>query len=278
MVKDEDDDFGISEEDRDKLLAAAGYTLADIEYYEARAKALAGLGIDSHRAAGVVAAALVEEELSDCIARHFVQDNGDYRQRISYMMHPDGVLGAFGAKIDLGWVMGIYGVAAYKNLKLIPKIRNAFAHKIAAGDFDCTLVGAHCDGLTFAEQFLEKNGPDYSATRSGLYTGARAASGRSVPNKAGPLPNNLRNIHGSTGECSCGLSDASTLVLTTRYIAPKIAAAISIANCRWGDVWNNAATPASIISGGDFDFVRPVAAMASAAGTVGIRPATRVKI
>jgi hypothetical protein len=112
--------------------------------------------------AGLVAAALVEEELSDCIARHFVQDNGDYRQHISYMMHPDGVLGAFGAKIDLGWVMGIYGVAAYKNLKLIPKIRNAFAHKIAAGDFDCTLVGAHCDGLTFAEQFLEKNGPDYS--------------------------------------------------------------------------------------------------------------------
>jgi hypothetical protein len=74
---------------------------------------LAELEHDSDRAAGIVGAVLVDESLSALIKTRFEAD----QDLISDMFRALGPLGSFSAEITLGFLMGLYSKAAWKELE-----------------------------------------------------------------------------------------------------------------------------------------------------------------
>jgi DNA-binding MltR family transcriptional regulator len=123
----------------------------------ARIEALKQLDKDSDRALGVTCAAIVDEALAECLRKHFVQVNSDIRSRIDWLMDPGGALSAFGLRIDLGWVLGIYGKAARQEMARIKDIRNDFAHEVSIYSFDDPLIAKRVDQLTLVDKFLTKD-------------------------------------------------------------------------------------------------------------------------
>jgi hypothetical protein len=108
---------------------------------------LAELEHDSDRAAGIVGAVLVDESLSALIKTRFEAD----QDLISDMFRALGPLGSFSAEITLGFLMGLYSKAAWKELDTIRKIRNEFAHR-AARSFSFQRIRDLTNHLSLSEQ------------------------------------------------------------------------------------------------------------------------------
>jgi hypothetical protein len=83
------------------------------------------------RAAGILAAAFVEDYLAECIKLRVQEDAKLFEE----LFREDGLFGSFGAKIRMGFLIGIYDAALRKELNMIAKIRNRFAHRRSAKDF-----------------------------------------------------------------------------------------------------------------------------------------------
>jgi hypothetical protein len=94
---------------------------------EAINKALAELSHESDRAAGIVAAVLVEEALTTLLQSRLNRDQDLLRE----IFRSSGPLGAFSVTINMGFLMGLYSEVARKELQTIKEIRNEFAHRIA---------------------------------------------------------------------------------------------------------------------------------------------------
>lgn len=83
------------------------------------------------RGAALMAGAFLEERLLQAIKATIYQNS-----RINgRMFRADGPLGSFSALIDLGFMLGIYGVKRHQTMHAIRRIRNDFAHKTAPLDF-----------------------------------------------------------------------------------------------------------------------------------------------
>jgi hypothetical protein len=66
---------------------------------------------------------------------------------MSRLFRGSGPLGNFGAKIDLGFLMGLYGREKRDDLHTIREIRNAFAHKTKTITFNSTEPKTLCKKL-----------------------------------------------------------------------------------------------------------------------------------
>jgi hypothetical protein len=86
----------------------------------------------SHRAAAVVGGAFVEEHLTHVLQSRMVRDEKVIEKRFA----AGRAFGDFGAKIDLGYLIGVYSKQAYKELTTIRRIRNDFAHQLEVNSFD----------------------------------------------------------------------------------------------------------------------------------------------
>jgi hypothetical protein len=78
------------------------------------------------RGAAIVAAALVEDYLSDAIKTR-LHARGKARTDVIKGLF-DRALGTFAAKIDLGFALGLYLEDAHKDLNTVRLVRNQFAH------------------------------------------------------------------------------------------------------------------------------------------------------
>jgi hypothetical protein len=47
-----------------------------------------------------------------------------------------GPIGSFGAQVNVGFAMGLFNEDTFRDLHIIRRIRNKFAHKLATRDFD----------------------------------------------------------------------------------------------------------------------------------------------
>lgn len=101
----------------------------------------------SDRVVGIIAGAFIEEHLTDAIKRRLQVDN-DIVPRV---FQGEGFLASFGAKISLGWLLGLYSAEAHKELVLISKIRNAFAHRLEVNSFKDAPAKDHCSKLVLWE-------------------------------------------------------------------------------------------------------------------------------
>lgn len=94
------------------------------------------------RSAGIVTVALIEDMLTEAIKRRLSpKDSAD--QFLSY----DGALGALGAKIELGFLLGLYDKRLHSNLKCLSRVRNHFAHEPKEVRFDRGKAKTNCDEL-----------------------------------------------------------------------------------------------------------------------------------
>ena len=78
---------------------------------------------NSDRAIGIIAAAMLEEHITNAIKRRWHESPATVRR----MLQVDGPLGNFGPKIDLVFLMGLISPEGHRDMTLIKKIRNKFA-------------------------------------------------------------------------------------------------------------------------------------------------------
>ena len=65
------------------------------------------------------------------------------------LFRPEGPLGSFSARIDLAYALGLIGKKAARDLHLIRKIRNDFAHDPKTIMFDDDRVAKRCSELYY---------------------------------------------------------------------------------------------------------------------------------
>lgn len=124
----------------------------------ARVEATTRLNEDSDRGVGIVLAAFVSDELTRCVTRYLDHSTSEHRDRIKYLTHSSGPLGAFGTQIDLGWLLGIYSKASWRDLVRIKDIRNLFAHEYEVSSFTYPQVKALCDAIGIVDRQTIKDG------------------------------------------------------------------------------------------------------------------------
>lgn len=106
------------------------------------------IDLGSPRATAIVGAAFVEDHLQQLIQAQLVDD----KKVMDQTFGPSSALGSFSAKINLGYLMGLYSKEAYRELDCIRTIRNDFAHELHINNFDIDTVKDRCANLRVWER------------------------------------------------------------------------------------------------------------------------------
>lgn len=101
--------------------------------------------IASDRAGIISMVALMDEILADKIRGRLIVLSKTIDNRL---FSETGPLGNLSARIDFGYALGMYGPHTRTNLHNIRKIRNCFAHRHEASDFEHPRVKELCTNLT----------------------------------------------------------------------------------------------------------------------------------
>lgn len=109
------------------------------------------------RIIGLVIPSLIERRLN-----RIIQDcwrdtsNGDL---LGELFRDGGALGSFQTCTQVGFAIGLYDEGIFTDLKLIVKIRNAFAHQVGARDFETQPIRDYTRDLSLPEHY-PKESPD----------------------------------------------------------------------------------------------------------------------
>lgn len=101
------------------------------------------------RAVAIVGASFVETALDEALLV-FLHRN---KRITDHLFRPSGPIGAFSTKIHLGLLVGLYGVAAHRDLINIKEIRNAFAHSLEVRDFNTQRIRNLTMNLALCERY-----------------------------------------------------------------------------------------------------------------------------
>lgn len=103
----------------------------------------------SDRAVAIVGGAMVEQWLQEALVAQMHRDG----QMTKLLFRTNGALGSFATKIDLGFLVGIYGAEARRDLVTIKDIRNKFAHRFTISSFDTPPIKDLCMNLALVEKY-----------------------------------------------------------------------------------------------------------------------------
>jgi mannitol operon repressor len=103
------------------------------------------LGRESDRAAALLAAGYLDHLLGELLAAHMVVAQSQVEEML--YKNGNGPLGTFSARIDLGYCLGLLSGDEYKDLNLVRKIRNDFAHKLTGLSFATPNIASRCREL-----------------------------------------------------------------------------------------------------------------------------------
>lgn len=117
---------------------------------------MADLHTTSDRAAAVIGGSLVDVALTEALER-LLHRNAKLTKK---SFGPSGALGTFSAKIDLGYLTGLYGMKALRELHIIREIRNDFAHDLTILDFNDQSVFDRVKNLIFGERYVKDTADD----------------------------------------------------------------------------------------------------------------------
>mgnify|MGYP000253238674 CR=1 FL=1 len=101
------------------------------------------LNEESDRGCVLAAAAFLDDRLSELLKAGFVND----RAVVERVFGGNGVLATFSSKIDLALLLGHISKAAHKDLQIIRRIRNEFAHSCLEATFGSDSVMDRCREL-----------------------------------------------------------------------------------------------------------------------------------
>ncbi len=102
----------------------------------------------SDRVTAIVGGALVEEILTRVLRTFLRPDEKLLDEAFKF----SGPVGSFSAKINIGYLTGLYGELVRKDLHLVRKIRNEFAHQLTA-TFRTQKVAEMAKNLFLAERY-----------------------------------------------------------------------------------------------------------------------------
>jgi hypothetical protein len=123
-------------------------TDADSKAAGSLSEGIAQLYTESDRSVGIIAGTIVELTLAAAL-KAYMHPNEKITDPLFLTTGP---LGAFGTKIDLGFLIGIYGQDAHRDLVTMKDIRNRFAHSLAVKDFNSQQVRAWSMNLKLVER------------------------------------------------------------------------------------------------------------------------------
>jgi DNA-binding MltR family transcriptional regulator len=103
-----------------------------------------GLSGETDRGCALMAAEYLSSQLSELLRAHFVDDSSVCD---SVLENPNGALSTFSARIEFAYLLGDIGPVARREMHLIRKIRNEFAHEYTPLAFTEDRVAARCREL-----------------------------------------------------------------------------------------------------------------------------------
>ena len=98
------------------------------------------------RASAIISSAYLEDKLTLMLRKYLTRDAPTI-EIFERMTDAPGQLGALGTKTDLAYLLGLFGPLTHKDLKLISKIRNQFAHLSTVLDFGDQSILNRCQEL-----------------------------------------------------------------------------------------------------------------------------------
>lgn len=87
---------------------------------------------ETDRGCALMSAAFLDEKLKELLQQYMVQDT----QSLKELFSGNGAISSFSSRIELSYLLGLISKNVRKDLNLIRKIRNEFAHSIEIIDFD----------------------------------------------------------------------------------------------------------------------------------------------
>ncbi len=124
--------------------------------YRINPSAFEQLTNDSDRAAGLVAAAIVEQRLEEVI-KFWLEKDLEVQEKL---FRVSGPLGTFSVKIDLAYLMGIITSEGRKDLIRMKDIRNDFAHKLDIDSFKVQSIADRCKNLRLVDTHVAEPHPN----------------------------------------------------------------------------------------------------------------------
>lgn len=100
---------------------------------------------ETDRGCALMAAAFLDEKLIELLRKNLADD---VRLAVK-VFEPNGALGTFSARIDMAYLLGLIPKNAQKDLHILRKIRNEFAHVPDKLTFDDPNIAARCRQLYF---------------------------------------------------------------------------------------------------------------------------------
>jgi len=108
---------------------------------------------ETDRAAAVLAASFLEKQLEDCLKLFLVDDRS-----IEELFNGYGPLSSFSAKISIAFALGLISDDMKRDLTLMRKIRNHFAHHPSEISFGTSPARDLCANLSMAQPIRHENG------------------------------------------------------------------------------------------------------------------------
>jgi hypothetical protein len=135
------------------------------------AAAAAELDALPDRAAAIVGATILEAKLGNRLKRDLpnfvIKGNNTLHDRIFNFQGP---LGPFSARIDAGFILKIYDEATWRDLDIIRRIRNDFAHTTVIGSFTNDSIRERCGNLKVCDN--DRAFSEYSSENHALASAA----------------------------------------------------------------------------------------------------------
>lgn len=115
---------------------------------------------ESDRGCALMAAAYLDERLKELLKRFMVEDRASVR-----MLEFEGAFGSFSSRINGAYCLGLIPKNVQRDLHILRKVRNEFAHKFEQIGFDDEPIKSRCGELVLDVR-EGKGSPRQSFTRA----------------------------------------------------------------------------------------------------------------
>ena len=121
---------------------------------------------ESDRAVAIVGPAQLDAMLHDILSSFFIADT----KEVEKLLQPNGALGAFGNRITACYVLGLTNDVVTRDLRLVAKIRNRFAHEVSVG-FEDSKIKDWVRELRWHHEAIMRAPPPDATTRDVFQVG-----------------------------------------------------------------------------------------------------------
>ena len=107
---------------------------------------------ESDRGAALISAAFLDEDLRFLIATFLIDDEEEVGRLLGSNKHWDCPLGTFGTRVRAAYCLGLISRDEFHDLRIIQRIRNAFAHELRSSSFDNERIRNQCNSLRIPQR------------------------------------------------------------------------------------------------------------------------------